>query len=109
MIQVATFTPRPRPADIALHTLVSLHRSAWGDLLRTGSEEAQKDCDELVRSIALISSRTPEGLRAKGEVVRIRLLDGTMASLIHDGAVGDTALLLSFAADALALTVSEMA
>ena len=103
MIHVASFTPR-RPADIALHTLVSLHRSAWGDLLRTGSDEAQKDCDELVRSIALISARTPDGLRAKASAVRIRLLGETMAEMVEAGATDDTALLLSFAADALALS-----
>jgi hypothetical protein len=109
MLHVAHLSPRPRPADIVLHTLVAAHRSAWGDLLRTHSEAAQEDCDALIRALSLTKATTPEGLRAKGEVVRIRLLDGTMASLIHDGAVGDTALLLSFAADALALTVSEMA
>jgi|ERR1700677_3196200 hypothetical protein len=93
---------RPRPIDMDLHTLVAALESAWAELVTTQSVAAGVDCDALVAAIARVPARTQEGLRAKASVVRICLLDGTVAGLIGDGCDGDTALLASFAEDSLA-------
>jgi hypothetical protein len=107
MIHVQFMSPRPRPADAVLHTLVACHRSAWGEFIRSGGNDATagEDCEALVRALAICPARTPEGLRAKGSVIRARLLDGTVDALIDDvGAdAADARLILSFAQDALAL------
>ena len=107
MIHVATFTPRPRPADAVIFTLVAAHRAAYGDLIRSdgNDNEAGLDCDALVRALALVPARTPEGLRAKASVIRARLLDGTVDALIDDVGTdaADAWLILSFATDALEL------
>jgi|SRR5271163_1314138 len=98
----ATLSPRPRPADADVFTLVAAHRSAWAELLTTQSVNAGLDCDALVRALALVPARTPESLRAKASVIRERLLDGTVDAMIDDGCDGDIKLLRSFAEDALA-------
>jgi hypothetical protein len=101
---VQTITPPPLPADRVLLGLVDLFNDAWGEFSRAGRDDYDRECNPLVRAIASTKATTAEGLSAKASVVRIRLLGETMAELVEAGADDDTALLLSFSADALALT-----
>jgi hypothetical protein len=103
-MNISTIAPRPLPADHALLGLVALFLAAWKDPDRAGRDDYDRECGPLVAAIAAVKATTWEGHCAKGEVVQIRLLGQTMAELIEAGAEDDTALLLSFAADALALT-----
>jgi len=86
--------------------LAAAHRGAFGDFIRSGGNDATsgEDCEALVHALAICPARTPEGLRAKGNVIRARMLDGTVDALIDDvGAdAADARLILSFAQDALA-------
>jgi hypothetical protein len=93
----------PLPDDHVVHVLVDAFKSAYGEFSRAGRDDYDRECSPLVRALARIPARTQEGHSAKGEVVRIRLLGETMAEMIEAGADDDTALLLSFADDALAL------
>jgi hypothetical protein len=107
LMSISTITRRPLrppPDDHALLRLVGLFLAAWEAPVWKDRDSYDQECGPLVSAIAAVKATTQEGLRAKGEVVQIRLLGQTMAELIEAGAEDDTALLLSFAADALALT-----
>jgi hypothetical protein len=93
----------PLPDDHVVHVLVDAFKSAYGEFSRAGRDDYDRECSPLVRALARIPARTQEGLRAKGEVVCNRLGGETMAEMVEEGAGDDIALLLSFAADALAL------
>jgi len=97
---IATLQPRPMPADHVIHTLALAHRAAWGELICSQSVLAGEDVDALVRAIALIPARTPQGLLAKASVLRDRFCGEPPASAIGDGV--DGALILSLVNDAIA-------
>jgi hypothetical protein len=107
---IQCFTPskparlRPLPADHVLLGMVCLFLDTWGEFSHVGRDDYDRECSPLVRAIASTKATTDEGLSAKGAVVKVRLLGETMAEMVEAGADEDTALLLSFAADALALT-----
>jgi hypothetical protein len=94
----------PPTAGHAVIAISSAFRHAWSEHLVGRSDDYDDLCEPLVRALALIPARTTEALAAKAHVTRLRLLGQSMAETIADGAESDTALLLSFAADALAMS-----
>jgi hypothetical protein len=109
MLHAVTSLPRPLPADHALLGLCALFHAAWDEFGREGRDDYDRECSPLVKAIAGTKATTLEGRERKGEVLKIRLLGETMAEMVEAGAEDDTALLLSFAEDALALTEAEAA
>jgi hypothetical protein len=103
MIHVATFTPHPRPADHVIH--LGAHRSAWGEFVHSGANEATAgdDADALAAALSLVSAKTREGLTDKLSAIRDRLVGGSVLDLIEAGCVVDLRLVASCLEDALGL------
>jgi len=99
----------PLPHDHIHHVLAAAHRPVydqWVESFHDGDsdEYAKADADALARVMALCPARTPSDLDAKAIVIRHRLGDSSMNDLIGARDSVDQRLVLSYAADALALT-----
>jgi hypothetical protein len=106
MINVQVLSPRARSADAVLHMLAGAHRSAWGEFVRSGANDASatEDCEALARALAICPARTREGLAAKASVIRARIVTGSVLDLLDAGDDNDMRLVASYVDDALALS-----
>jgi hypothetical protein len=102
---VATFSPRPRPADHVIHLLAAAFRSAHGEFRASGANDIAfgEDIEALTLALALVPSRTQDGLADKGRALRTLMLGDTVECMIEGGVSSELRLLGSFVEDALTL------
>jgi hypothetical protein len=98
----------PLPDDHIHHVLAAAHRPVydqWVESLHDGDsdKDAEADADAIARVIALVPCRTTDAHKAKATVIRHRLGGSSMNDLIGARDLVDQRLVLSYAADALAL------
>jgi hypothetical protein len=91
-----------------IHVLAAAHCTAYDQWLESfedgdSDKDAEADADAIARVIALVPCRTTDAHKAKASVIRARLGDSSMKDLIGARDSVDQRLVLSYAADALAL------
>jgi hypothetical protein len=91
--------------DTVVHLIALAHSQVWRAFVESGANDAASgdDANALTAALALVASKTQEGMTAKLSVIRDRLAGAKVLDLIQDTNGVDTKLVASYVDDALAL------
>jgi hypothetical protein len=99
-------SPSPLPDDHVIQVLAAAHCAAYDQWVESSlsDDDALADANALARAMTLCPARSQSEREAKATVIRHRIGDSSMGDLMGAADCVDQRLVISYAADVLALS-----